>query len=232
MLRVERAAAILLALVRAGVSKAKVVTLTPNLFLSSNATRKGRRQNRGVLIRLVPAIKPERVTLPAMESGSRKWGLVANRAIVKAQINRSLSRDEILRVAFSIFARQSIAFEAVQKTTDPIMSLLDKASSFSEEDLPSNHISFYRAAYGFTREQVCTICDVWDTQRSLAQFKGYKFQKNRTFYPLSLPVGGVWPTQLSTIQAVQPGESGLYDIVEIFLQGPTDVFLGTGVKGK
>jgi outer membrane protein OmpA-like peptidoglycan-associated protein len=211
-LRMDRSITILSLLTGAGKTSVRVVTRAMNQYLASNASREGRRQNRGVLIRLIPAIQPEKVITKPAQSGG--FGIVANKAVVTTEINRSLNEEEILSVALSVFAQLELAFEGVQKTTDKI-----KSSSFSEEDLPSDLISFYRAARGFSREEVAKACDSWDQTRSLSKLKGYQFQRNHTFLPPHLPPGGKWPAEFSTIKIIAPGSRGLYDIVEIVIEG-------------
>ncbi|MFS0518431.1 DUF4157 domain-containing protein [Nostoc sp. UIC 10607] len=188
-----------------------------NQYLASNATRQGRRVNRGVRLQFVPDVAPatpapERVTLPQMKSS--KFGVVISGVTPTIQLNRSLSETEVLQVALGIFMFQSYVFESLQSWTDRI-----KKSSFSEEDLPSNLIGFYRAAYGYSQDDVRQICDAWDAARSLQAYKGYAFRQNRTFRPLSLPLGGSWPAQFSTIPAIQYGSS-LYSIVELLIETP------------
>lgn len=144
------------------------------------------------------ATTPELVNAPRMESHGGPIFLSGVTPIV--HIKRPLSPDEVLSVALRIFMLQSLGFEALQNWTDSIGS-----SSFSEEDLPSNLISFYRAARGFNRAHIETTCDVWDSARSLTQIQGYTFQKNGGFRPLSLPSGGAWPADLATITPAVAG---------------------------
>ncbi len=175
------------------------VTYSTDMYLTSNASREGRRQNRGVLIRLVPDVKPETITSPLMQSKARldRISILVHEAVVRSKLYHSLSEDEVLSVALEIFKQVALKFETAQQTFP------STGSSFSEEDLPSDLIGFYRAAKGFSREEVAEICDVWDQQHSLHKFEGYKFQQNRTFFPLSLPPGGKWPAEFSTIKPLQ-----------------------------
>ena len=186
-------------------------------YLAFNATREGRRINRGVRLQFVPQVvqktsEPEKVTLPQMKSS--KFGVVMSGITPTVQLNRSLNETEVLEVALGIFVLQSHVFESLQQWSDEI-----KKSSFSEEDLPSNLIGFYRAAEGYSLPEVYKICDVWDVARSLQEYQGYTFHQNRTFQPLSLPPGGTWPTQFSKI-AVKPSGSSLYNIIEILMETP------------
>lgn len=111
----------------------------------------------------------------------------------------------------------STAFEETQSATEFIA-----ASSFSEEDLPSNLIGFYRAAHNLTLQDVERIADVWDSMRSAAQFRGYAFSETRyTFKQLRLPAGGVWPAQFDSIQPEPPGR--LWRLGPMTLRAPGSV---------
>lgn len=139
------------------------------------------------------------VAAPAMESAP--GGVVLSGVTPIATLKRALtSEDEILSVALRIFMLQSLAFEQTQEWTNLI-----GASSFSEEDLPSNIIGFYRGARGFDRSRIESLCDVWDAARTLARFQGHTFGINTTFRPPSLPAGGSWPADLDTIRPAEAG---------------------------
>lgn len=135
---------------------------------------------------------PEPVAAPRMESSP--GGVLLSGVTPIVSIKRPLNADEVHSVALRIFMLQSMGFEALQLWTESIGK-----SSFSEEDLPSNLISFYRAARSFDRPQIESICDVWDAARSLSKYQGYTFRKNGSFRPLSLPAGGAWPASLATV---------------------------------
>jgi len=143
---------------------------------------------------------PEPVVTPAMASTG--LGLTMSSVSVRANIKQPLNNDEILSVALRIFMLQSMGFEALQGWTDWI-----KSSSFSEEDLPSNLISFYRDARGFDRSHIESTCGIWNATDSLAEFNRHHFQKTGQFQPLSssLPSGGSWPADLSTITPAVTG---------------------------
>lgn len=131
---------------------------------------------------------------PAMISAP--GGVTLSSVTPTVRIREPLSEDQILSVALRIFMLQSIGFEGLQAWTNAIGS-----SSFSEEDLPSNIISFYRAARGFGRADISRICDMWNREDSLEKFEDYDFRQNRTFRPLSYPTGGAWPAELASIRA-------------------------------
>jgi hypothetical protein len=190
-----------------------------NRYLSSNSTRAGRRDNRGVLIRFIPRAKPERFKTKTMESrvpviGGISYARPISGVTPTVEISRSLTPEEILRVSLSILMIQSQLFETLQYWTDWLAG-----SAFAEEDLPSNLISFYSAARGYKRPDIERICDSWDKTRSLGAFRGYTFQKNRTFRPPRYPPGGSWPAELNTISPATPG-GPLWSFIAAILETP------------
>jgi len=148
----------------------------------------------------------EEVVGPRMEA--KKMGILFSGVTPIAHIRRSLSGDEVLSVALRIFMLQSLGFESMQERTEWIGK-----SSFSEEDLPSNIIGFYRSARGFDRPKIEKLCDLWSVTDALNKYQGYKFSKNSSFRPLSLPLEGSWPTALSDIQPAEAG-GALVDVPE------------------
>jgi outer membrane protein OmpA-like peptidoglycan-associated protein len=203
-------------------------------YLATNTTEEGRRRNRGVAIKLLSPLPTANISaqqtskvkkqLPAWArwaipgvSRAIGTGIVVNSATVSATILQPLTPDEELRVALAIFMAVSTAFEETQSATQFVA-----ASSFSEEDLPSNLIGFYRAANNLTRQDVERIADVWDGTRSAAQFRGYSFAETRyTFKQVRLPIGGVWPAQFDSIQPEPPGR--LWRLGQMTLIAPGSV---------
>jgi outer membrane protein OmpA-like peptidoglycan-associated protein len=218
-LRAERALAVKQMLPESIRNRIPVITFAAlDRYLTDNTTREGRRRNRAVAIKLLLPLMPERV-VARQESGVRVKGGFAgvNAAAIVADILRPLSPDEELSVSMGIFVRVSWAFEETQFSTDWIVD-----SSFSEEDLPSNLLGFYRAARGLSRADVEKACDAWDVSRSLVQFQGYTFVKNRSFSPPQLPAGGAWPTQFSKIREEPPGQ--IWEVKEVILRIPGHTF--------
>ena len=216
-LRLARAFAVASAL--RGASKSLPLVITRHVvtdFAASNLTRAGRRQNRGVLIRLVPQVTPERFGTPTMKS--RKWGVTFSAVTPQAELRRALSEDEILSVALTIFAAQSTAFEHLRGWRD-VIPFAPPSSRFAEEDLPFNLIGFYRAARGFGIEEVRSYCGAWDEQRSIDKLRSYEFAPNPTFQPQRLPRGGAWPAEFQTIEAA-PFTSEAFKIVQLRLEVP------------
>jgi hypothetical protein len=127
-------------------------------------------------------------------------GMTFSSVAVSANVKRPLSSDEILSVSLRLFMLQSLGFEALQGWTDWL-----KSSSFSEEDLTSNMISFYRDARSFDRAHIESICAVRSPADSLAAFHGATFGKSAQFTPIGLPTGGAWPRDLSSIVPADPG---------------------------
>jgi hypothetical protein len=142
--------------------------------------------------------RPEPVHAPGMTS--QALGTTLTEVTANPHIKRPLSADEVLSVALSIFRLTSKAFEFAQEWTQLIGQ-----SSFSEEDLPSNILGFYRAARNLSRQDVERHCGVNSPADSLQVFQNYTFRRNTTFRPLSLPSGGSWPAVFNTIAPAVPG---------------------------
>ena len=152
-----------------------------------------------------PGASPETVTGPRMELAP--GGVLLSGVTPQANINRALSDDEILSAALRVFEDQSETFEGLQAWTDWIGE-----SSFSEEDLASNLIGFYRAARNFSRDDIGSICDVWNVRDSLDVYQGYDFQRQRVF-----PDDALWPPELSDIQPAE-AHGELMDMVSMLSQ--------------
>lgn len=167
---------------------------------------------------------------PSMQSSA--GGIVLSSTSLSIQLLRPLSSQEVLSVALSIFKRISLVFETLQEWTDPIGH-----SSFSQEDLPSNLIGFYRAVMNYSRsdiEDFCGLvtadnpirrtvsnsrfCSVVDISSSLQEYRrDHNFERNRTFRPVDAV--GPWPSQLSSISTTNA--ENLYEIRTIQAQrGP------------
>jgi hypothetical protein len=131
---------------------------------------------------------------------SSALGTTLTSVTANPHIKRPLTADEVLSVALAIYRLVSMAFEFGQGWTQ-----LVGQSSFSEEDLPSNILGFYRAARNLSRPDVEQHCGVQSPADSLQVFNSYSFRSNTTFRPLSLPSGGRWPAIFSTITPAAPG---------------------------
>ena len=142
--------------------------------------------------------RPEPVNAPGMTS--RALGTTLTEVTANPRIKRPLSAGEVLSVALSIFRLTSQGFEFAQEWTQ-----LVGHSSYSEEDLPSNILAFYRAARNLGRRDVERHCGVNSPADSLQVFQNYTFRRNTTFRPLSLPSGGRWPAVFNTITPAVPG---------------------------
>jgi hypothetical protein len=149
---------------------------------------------------------------------SRKWGVRFSAVTPRVELTRSLSENEVLAVALTIFAAQATAFENTQAWRDVIPGA-PPSSKFAEEDMPSNLIGFYRAARGFDFNEVRSLCGAWDRQRSLEKLEGYTFTPNPTFAPRQLPPGGVWPAEFQTITP-EPFDSDAFRILRLRLEVP------------
>jgi hypothetical protein len=156
-------------------------------------------------------LKSQSVSTPTMQA--KGFGVVFSSASMQVRLARPLAPDEVLAVALSIFKNLSIIFEIQQEWTDWFSS-----SSFAQEDLPSNLISFYRAAKGFTRDQISQYCDAQDIAASLQEYdRNHDFQKNHTFSPIGVPEGA-WPAELSTIDETKG--AALYKISSVTVGSP------------
>lgn len=147
------------------------------------------------------------LTSSTMASRVPVLGFVLSSASLRVRLVRPLSADEVLSVALSIFKRLSIVFETQQRWTQLI-----GRSSFSQEDLPSNLIGFYRAARGYTRAQINQYCGTSNESASLQEYnRDHDFETNRSFLPVGIT--GHWPPELSNINDSQA--PSLYEILTI-----------------
>ncbi|HEV7890517.1 MAG TPA: DUF4157 domain-containing protein [Pyrinomonadaceae bacterium] len=173
---------------------------------------------------------------PRMSARVPHVGVVLSGATISVRLLRPLSADEVLSVALSIFKKLSIAFETQQEWTDFLGS-----SSFSQEDLVSNMISFYAAARRYNREQIEHYCRAFSREDSLWEYRRTReFRRNRSFMPVGAT--GPWPAELSNIDDSRA--SALYEILTIStrrgvatqdycpiyrIEGPVN---GTGISGE
>ncbi|TBW39880.1 DUF4157 domain-containing protein [Azotobacter chroococcum] len=149
---------------------------------------------------------------------AKKYGIIFSSASMEIVLARPLTADEVLAVSLSILKNVSMIFETQQEWTDWF-----SGSAFSQEDLPSNLIGFYRAtnSRGFTIDQIKQYCDAQDVDTSLKEFdKPSDFQKNRTFSPIGST--GTWPAELSTIDDSKG--ASLYKVTNVSVAGPTSGF--------
>lgn len=147
---------------------------------------------------------------------SRAAGVVLSSAQLRMRLTRPLSGSEVLAVALHAFKTLSRVFETQQQWTD----LLGQ-SSFAQEDLPSNLIGFYRAAWGYTDDDIRGFCDALDADDSLAEYdRDHDFRRNRSFAPVGAV--GDWPLELDDIDDSQAG--ALYEVTSIRATQGTDVF--------
>lgn len=153
-------------------------------------------------------------TTPTM--AAKKFGVVFSSTSMEVTLARPLAPEEVLAVSLSMFQNLSVIFEIQQEWTD-----LLSGSSFSQEDLPSNMISFYRAAKDFSTDDIKKFCDAQGVDVSLKEYeRDSDFPKNRTFMPVG--ISGRWPAELSTID-ITKGES-LYKVNSVTIGGPVSGF--------
>ncbi len=113
--------------------------------------------------------------------------LTAKRYFVRFQLGISEKES----TALGIFKDVSEEFERSQRG---VLGVQDRImhSSFSEEDLVSNLIGFYRAVKGYSRNDVERLCKVvYDVGRNLRIWDktGGTQQKNRTWKPVFHELG-------------------------------------------
>jgi hypothetical protein len=114
------------------------------------------------------------------------------------RIKKRLSRDQVRSVALAIHIHVSHGFEKAQEKTD-----WATGSSYSFEDLPSNWISFYRAAKDLSHDDVMKLCGC--TENLKGKPKG---GKSKSFLPQGK---SSWPPELSDIQPAPEGE--LWEVI-------------------
>jgi Domain of unknown function (DUF4157) len=181
--------------------------------------------NPGLAKKLIASVQQASDDLKAAGTGTpsssptmaaKKFGVVFSSASMEVTLARPLTPDEVLAVSLSMFKNLSMIFEIQQEWTDWF-----SGSSFSQEDLPSNLISFYRAAKAFSTDQIKQYCDSQDVETSLKEYeKNSDFQKNRTFSPIG--ASGSWPAELSTIDETKG--ASLYKVTGVSVGGPASGF--------
>jgi hypothetical protein len=158
--------------------------------------------------------KKQKFDTPAMDA--RGLGAVFSSAAIQLRLLRPLSDSEVLGVSLNLFKKLSIIFEIQQEWTDILTG-----SAFSEEDLPSNLISFYRAAKGYDRNQINQYCHAWNQVDSLKEYnRDHDFKKNFDF--TSVAAKGQWPKELANID--DGNMSNLYEISAISTTQGSDNF--------
>jgi RHS repeat-associated protein len=114
-----------------------------------------------------------------MWAGIKKWGVGVQKGVSYTYfVKYNLSTPELESVALGIFKEVSERFEESQGgLQNKIMH-----SSFSEEDLPSNLIGFYKALRGYTNDDVKRWCKplsvqeaelIWDRANGMYQRRNW-----------------------------------------------------------
>jgi RHS repeat-associated protein len=168
---------------------------------------------------------------------SLRLGFIGPEVRFSYKVWYGLSQPEIYEVALAIFMEVSVAFEEeqgrfiIQTPIGPWRPETRFASSFSEEDLVSNLLGFYRAAHGYSVPDIKRLCDVWDPKGSKwvwdrLSATGWKPGKNNTWKPilydiLKTPIAGNVPpisgpgtccpnsSFPSEFQSIQPATKGI-----------------------
>lgn len=122
-------------------------------------------------------------------------------------LNRPITDDEELVVALDMFKEQSLVSEQQQQATENLAKLRGGGSSFSAEDLPSNILSFYRAAFGMSEHEIYDACGF--TGKTDNKPKG---PPNKNFWPLDVAESDFPPASLGDISTTVP--EGAYSITK------------------
>ncbi|WP_038162376.1 RHS repeat-associated core domain-containing protein [Verrucomicrobium sp. BvORR106] len=126
-------------------------------------------------------------------------------------VSNGLDESGKKSAALSIWKDVSVRFEGSQ-------SRMGQSSGFSEEDLPSNLIGFYRTVQGMSQLTIRLMCRAIGKDKSLELWDDTygvdgQLGKNHTFKPIYHACApcegrhGPWPTQLDTIQDAVKGTS-------------------------
>ena len=126
---------------------------------------------------------------------SLRFGLIGPEVQFSYKVWYGLSQPEIYEVALAIFMKVSEAFEREQGTYSlqtplgPWRPETLFGSSFSEEDLVSDLLGFYRAAHGYSVADIKRLCRVFNPEGSKWAWDkltatGWKPGKNYTWQPI------------------------------------------------
>ena len=160
------------------------------------------------LTELIEVGKPpkdgQKIELPPMESSGA--GMTPTSAAIKATLYKPLTKDQVNGVALHLFKQQALDFEEGQEHTDWI-----SGSSFSGEDLPSNLLSFHRAVFDLSEDDVMDACE---EQPEKATDTKPKMAKNKEFVPLGWNKDEQFPPpDLGSVEEIKPGPPlFLYDV--------------------
>ncbi len=116
-------------------------------------------------------------------------------------VKRDLTHSQKLGVALVIAKRVLYDIEVVQNS---LIGRLGTNSGFSEEDLPSDIVGFYRTLHHYTRDTIRSLCDaippseaksIWKRNGGLK--KNFSFKPNLYKTCSCKGKSTAWPTALS-----------------------------------
>ena len=142
---------------------------------------------------------------------SQPLGIKIHEHFQKFFIRSGLSHSDKKKVALAIFKEVSIGFETLQGFGK--LGRIGEAwggSSFSEEDLVSNLIGFYKAVEGTDWKTLCkpisaeASIKIWDRDGGVGTHKNNTFTPN--FHACDECPTSVFPSQYQSIPDIQKGE--------------------------
>lgn len=140
---------------------------------------------------------PAAAAVAQHQQRSSLLGIEFNAFQTRFSINQPLTESQALSVALGIFTHISLGFEEQQASVDWMKSIVGKpSSSFAGEDLPSNWMSFYRAAKGWSPDQLLEICGC------IQNLDEGSNERNESFKPLRQE----WPKDLRDLKPEPPGK--------------------------
>jgi len=157
--------------------------------------------------------KPQTQIKFEMESGLTKFiwknrGLKFNlpEVILTAQILRQVTDDLMAKgIALSIFKSASVFLEDNQEKGLSGQTRGNK-SAFSEEDLPSNVLSFIKQTEGLDIATVIRAAKTFSKEESKWLASVYQFRKNIDFSPIIDFPGAEIPSELKPVKEVPQGD--------------------------
>jgi hypothetical protein len=142
---------------------------------------------------------------------SKPYGVKLHEHLQKFFVKSGLSISDKKKVALAIFKEVSISFENLQGTgVKGFAGEVWGGSSFSEEDLVSDLIGFYRIVDGTDWKTLCKPVSVTASETIWDRDGGVGTHKNKTFTPKfhacnECPTS-VFPQQYQSIPDIQKGE--------------------------
>jgi hypothetical protein len=126
--------------------------------------------------------------------------------VVNAQILKHIPDEPVAKgIALSIFKTASVWMEERQGTGLPGLTR-GKASTFSEEDLPSNVLSFLKQTENLDKATAMRAARAFSKDESKWIASVYEFRKNVDFSPITVFPGAKLPSEFKTVPEVKPGE--------------------------